>query len=131
MDTRAPPSNAARKALSDEWNREAAFIGMGGSIPIAGYFKSILGMDAMLIGFGPRTTRSTAERKVRRGELPQGHAQLGPHAGRAHLTPRRARPRGRLRDQSGDTAPARQLHTAPARLFPRGCRDRVSGGWRG
>ena len=24
---------------------------MGGSIPVAGYFKSILGMDAMLIGF--------------------------------------------------------------------------------
>jgi acetylornithine deacetylase/succinyl-diaminopimelate desuccinylase-like protein len=37
--------------LSDEWPRPAAFTGSGGSIPIAGYFKTILGMDAMLIGF--------------------------------------------------------------------------------
>ena len=31
--------------------REAAYIGAGGSIPIAGFFKTVLGMDAMLIGF--------------------------------------------------------------------------------
>jgi acetylornithine deacetylase/succinyl-diaminopimelate desuccinylase-like protein len=30
----------------------AAYIGCGGSIPIAGYFKTYLDMDAMLIGFG-------------------------------------------------------------------------------
>ncbi|WP_273689085.1 M20/M25/M40 family metallo-hydrolase [Ketogulonicigenium vulgare] len=42
----------ARQALTDEWPRPAAFIGAGGSIPIAGYFKTYLGMDAMLIGFG-------------------------------------------------------------------------------
>ena len=42
----------ARKALSEEWGTEAAYVGCGGSIPIAGYFKSILDMDAMLIGFG-------------------------------------------------------------------------------
>ncbi len=42
----------ARQALSDEWPRPAAYIGCGGSIPIAGYFKDILDMDAMLIGFG-------------------------------------------------------------------------------
>lgn len=47
-----PAFEAARQALSDEWPRPAAFIGCGGSIPVAGYFKSILGMDAMLIGFG-------------------------------------------------------------------------------
>ena len=51
MNTSRPEFEAARQALSDEWNREAVFVGMGGSIPIAGYFKDILGMDAMLVGF--------------------------------------------------------------------------------
>jgi acetylornithine deacetylase/succinyl-diaminopimelate desuccinylase-like protein len=47
-----PAFEAARAALTEEWQRPAAFVGAGGSIPVAGYFKSILGMDAMLIGFG-------------------------------------------------------------------------------
>ena len=47
-----PAFEAARTALTEEWNRPAAFVGAGGSIPIAGYFKTYLGMDAMLIGFG-------------------------------------------------------------------------------
>ena len=47
-----PAFEKARMALSDEWPKPAAYIGCGGSIPIAGYFKSVLGMDAMLIGFG-------------------------------------------------------------------------------
>lgn len=51
MNLERPEFAAAQKALSDEWNREAVFTGMGGSIPIAGYFKSVLDMDAMLIGF--------------------------------------------------------------------------------
>jgi acetylornithine deacetylase/succinyl-diaminopimelate desuccinylase-like protein len=52
MSTEDPAFEKARKALSDEWPKPAAFIGSGGSIPIAGYFKSILGVDSMLIGFG-------------------------------------------------------------------------------
>lgn len=52
MATTDPAFEKARQALSDEWPSEAAFVGAGGSIPIAGYFKDILGMDAMLIGFG-------------------------------------------------------------------------------
>jgi acetylornithine deacetylase/succinyl-diaminopimelate desuccinylase-like protein len=51
METDHPAFAAARHALSDEWPRPAAFTGSGGSIPIAGYFKTILGMDSMLIGF--------------------------------------------------------------------------------
>jgi acetylornithine deacetylase/succinyl-diaminopimelate desuccinylase-like protein len=52
MSTDHPAFEQARAALSDEWPNPAAFVGCGGSIPIAGHFKDILGMDAMLIGFG-------------------------------------------------------------------------------
>ena len=52
MDTTGPEFERARTALSAEWGSEAAFIGSGGSIPIAGYFKELLGVDSMLIGFG-------------------------------------------------------------------------------
>ncbi|RZW08087.1 MAG: M20/M25/M40 family metallo-hydrolase [Rhodobacteraceae bacterium] len=52
MSTDDPAFEKARQALSDEWPNDAAFIGSGGSIPIAGYFKEILGLDSMLIGFG-------------------------------------------------------------------------------
>mgnify|MGYP003636390654 FL=1 len=51
MNINRPEFEAARQALSDEWAREAVFTGMGGSIPIAGFFKEVLGLDAMLIGF--------------------------------------------------------------------------------
>ena len=52
MSTDHPAFEKARVALSDEWPNAAAFVGCGGSIPIAGHFKDILNMDAMLIGFG-------------------------------------------------------------------------------
>ncbi|WP_296475721.1 dipeptidase [Roseinatronobacter sp.] len=51
METSHPAFEAARGALSDEWPKPAAFVGAGGSMPIAEDFKSILGMDSMLIGF--------------------------------------------------------------------------------
>ena len=52
MATDHPAFEAARQALSAEWPRPAAFVGSGGSIPIAGHFKAMLGMESMLIGFG-------------------------------------------------------------------------------
>lgn len=52
MATDHPAFEQSRQALSAEWPKEAAFVGGGGSIPIAGYFKSILDMDSLLIGFG-------------------------------------------------------------------------------
>ncbi|WP_316016095.1 M20/M25/M40 family metallo-hydrolase [Roseobacter sp. HKCCA0434] len=51
MSTDAPAFEAARRALAEEWPNEAVFTGGGGSIPIAGHFKQVLGMDSMLIGF--------------------------------------------------------------------------------
>lgn len=51
MSTDHPAFEAARVAMSAEWPKPAAFIGGGGSIPIAGHFKEICDMDAMLIGF--------------------------------------------------------------------------------
>jgi len=57
MNTDRPEFERARQALSDEWNRDAVFSGMGGSIPIAGHFRSVLGMDAMLIGFANEDDR--------------------------------------------------------------------------
>ena len=55
LDT--PFMEGTRQALSDEWPREAAFIGCGGSIPIAGYFKDILGMESVLAGFAREDDR--------------------------------------------------------------------------
>ncbi|MEJ6388902.1 M20/M25/M40 family metallo-hydrolase [Gymnodinialimonas ulvae] len=52
MDTSHPIFEKTRAALSEEWPTEAAYIGCGGSIPVAGYFKTILGMDSVLAGFG-------------------------------------------------------------------------------
>ncbi|WP_306133306.1 M20/M25/M40 family metallo-hydrolase [Roseivivax marinus] len=51
MATSHPAFEQARTALSEEWPEPAAYVGSGGSIPVAGHFKKILGTDAMLIGF--------------------------------------------------------------------------------
>ena len=51
MEITDPAFEATRAALSDEWGTSAAYVGAGGSIPIAGHFKTYLGMDAMLVGF--------------------------------------------------------------------------------
>lgn len=51
-ETDDPSFEAARRALSDEWQVPAAYVGCGGSIPIAGFFQNILGTTPMLVGFG-------------------------------------------------------------------------------
>jgi acetylornithine deacetylase/succinyl-diaminopimelate desuccinylase-like protein len=47
-----PALAKARKALTEEWGTKAVAVGSGGSIPIVGDFKTVLGMDTLLVGFG-------------------------------------------------------------------------------
>ena len=47
-----PALGKARTALTDEWGTRAVAVGSGGSIPIVGDFKNVLGMDTLLVGFG-------------------------------------------------------------------------------
>ena len=42
----------ARRALTDEWGADPALVGSGGSIPVVGDLKEVLGLNALLIGFG-------------------------------------------------------------------------------
>ncbi len=52
LDWTLPQLAAARAALTREWGKAALLIGSGGSIPIVGDFKRLLGIDTLLIGFG-------------------------------------------------------------------------------
>ena len=46
-----PALNKARAVLGEEWGKKAVAVGAGGSIPIVDDFKSVLGMDSLLVGF--------------------------------------------------------------------------------
>jgi acetylornithine deacetylase/succinyl-diaminopimelate desuccinylase-like protein len=46
-----PALAKTRTALADEWGRKAVTVGEGGSIPIVGDFKRVLGMDTIMVGF--------------------------------------------------------------------------------
>jgi acetylornithine deacetylase/succinyl-diaminopimelate desuccinylase-like protein len=46
-----PTLAKTRAALATEWGKKALAIGEGGSIPIVGDFKRVLGMDTVMVGF--------------------------------------------------------------------------------
>jgi acetylornithine deacetylase/succinyl-diaminopimelate desuccinylase-like protein len=46
-----PALGKARTALAQEWGKKAVTIGAGGSIPIVADFKTVLGMDTLMVGF--------------------------------------------------------------------------------
>ncbi len=52
FEVSAPAFQKTQKALSDEWGKEAAFVGGGGSIPVTTMIKEKLGMDVVMAGFG-------------------------------------------------------------------------------
>ena len=52
LDWNMKPLAAAKRALTDEWGKEALLVGSGASIPIVADFKRILGLDTVLVGFG-------------------------------------------------------------------------------
>ncbi len=52
FDTSGPVFQAAQQALTDEWGKEAAFVGGGGSIPVTTLIKQKLGVEVVMVGFG-------------------------------------------------------------------------------
>jgi acetylornithine deacetylase/succinyl-diaminopimelate desuccinylase-like protein len=52
LDWNMKPLAAAKRALTEEWGKEALLIGSGASIPIVADFKRTLGLDTVLVGFG-------------------------------------------------------------------------------
>ena len=52
LDHTLPQLKKAAISLEEEWGKPAAMIAMGGSVPIVGEFKRVLGMDSLMVGFG-------------------------------------------------------------------------------
>ena len=52
FEVSAPAFQATQAALTDEWGKQAAFVGGGGSIPVTTLIKQKLGMDVVMAGFG-------------------------------------------------------------------------------
>ncbi len=52
LSIESPAMVKTTAALEAEWGKKPILIGSGGSIPIVGDFKTVLGMDTLLVGFG-------------------------------------------------------------------------------
>lgn len=52
FEVSAPAFQRTQQGMSDEWGKEAAFVGGGGSIPVTTMIKEKLGMDVVMAGFG-------------------------------------------------------------------------------
>lgn len=52
VDEKHPYLGTAAAALREATGREPVYIGTGGSIPVVHTFKSVLGLDTLLVGFG-------------------------------------------------------------------------------
>ncbi|HYP62942.1 MAG TPA: M20/M25/M40 family metallo-hydrolase [Acidocella sp.] len=52
LDPSAPFLRAAQAALTEEFGKRAALVGCGASIPVVEAFKTQLGLDTLLAGFG-------------------------------------------------------------------------------
>jgi acetylornithine deacetylase/succinyl-diaminopimelate desuccinylase-like protein len=51
LDFDSPALVKVREALQEEWGKKAVTVGAGGSIPIVGDFKRVLGLDPIMVGF--------------------------------------------------------------------------------
>ncbi len=52
VDTSSPAMEAASEALESVYNKKPVFVRGGGSIPVVAEFKTLLGLDTVLMGFG-------------------------------------------------------------------------------
>jgi acetylornithine deacetylase/succinyl-diaminopimelate desuccinylase-like protein len=57
LDIDDPPITIARDALAAEWGTATIMAGQGGSIPIVGDFQRVLGLNAVMVGFGLKDDR--------------------------------------------------------------------------
>ncbi|MGF1454662.1 MAG: M20/M25/M40 family metallo-hydrolase [Alphaproteobacteria bacterium] len=57
LATDSEPLRRSLGALQDEYGKPAVTIGCGGSIPIVGSFKTMLGLDSLMVGFALENDR--------------------------------------------------------------------------
>ncbi len=57
VDRSVPAIQAARAAMTRVWGAETVFTRGGGSIPVVGDFKDVLGLDTVLMGLGLKDDR--------------------------------------------------------------------------